>query len=182
MTDPIAVVGFAGPAGCGKDTAGRILIEGYGFKHLSFAKPLKDMLEAMGCPCPATADEKEAIIPWLGVSWRHLGQTLGTEWGREKVNPDIWVKIAEQRIRHLGGRWVITDLRFENEARMVRSALNGVVAHISGRSHEMSAGTKGHVSEKGLELRPFDARIYNAGSMQELEAQVTQTASGVVIL
>jgi hypothetical protein len=169
--NPISIVAFAGPAGSGKDTAGLYLIEKYGFKKLSFATPLKNMLAAMGCPCPATADEKEAIIPWLGVSWRHLGQTLGTEWGREKVSPDIWVLIAEQFIRSEGGRFVITDCRFENEAAMVRR-MGGVVVVLDGRAHEMSGQTKGHVSEVGIAFNQHDLTIDNGGSMEELYAQL----------
>lgn len=169
--NPISIVAFAGPAGSGKDTAGQYLIEKFGFKKLSFATPLKNMLAAMGCPCPATADEKEAIIPWLGVSWRHLGQTLGTEWGRELVSPDIWVLIAEQFMRTEGGRFVITDCRFENEAALVRR-MNGVVVVLDGREHEMTGSTKTHRSEAGLDFNEHDLTIDNGGTIAELYAQL----------
>lgn len=169
--NPISIVAFAGPAGSGKDTAGAYLIEKYGFKKLSFATPLKNMLAAMGCPEPANQGLKEAIIPWLGVSWRHLGQTLGTEWGRELVSPDIWVLIAEQFIRSEGGRFVITDCRFENEAAMVRR-MGGVVVVLDGREHEMTGSTKTHRSEVGIDFNEHDLTIDNGGSMEELHAQL----------
>lgn len=171
--NPISIVAFAGPAGSGKDTAGEYLIQKYGFKKLSFATPLKTMLASIGLPCPATADEKEAIIPWLGVSWRHLGQTLGTEWGRECVNPDFWVLVAEQHMRAEGGRFVITDTRFENEAALVRR-MNGVVAVLDGRAHEMDGKTKGHVSEVGIDFNEHDITIDNGGSLKELYDQLDQ--------
>lgn len=171
MSNPIQLVAIAGPAGSGKDTAGRVLIEERGFTKLSFAHGLKAALAAMGFPEPATADEKEKIIPWVGVSWRHLAQTLGTEWGRKLVHADLWVLMAENRIRTEGGKWVITDLRFENEAEMVRR-LNGVVCHIDGRAHPMAEGTKGHASEAGVERLPTDVLIDNSPVMVK-EGKVT---------
>lgn len=164
MTNPIQIVAFAGPAGSGKDTAGRILIEERGFTKLSFAAGLKAALAAMGFPEPATADEKEAIIPLVGASWRTMAQTLGTEWGRRMIHADLWVLIAEQHIRENGGKFVITDLRFENEASMVRR-LNGVIAFIEGRAHEMSATTAGHASEAGIQRGAHDIVIDNAPVM-----------------
>lgn len=183
MSNPISIVAFAGPAGSGKDTAGRILIEKLGFVKLSFAAPLKTMLSSIGYPEPLTQDEKERIIPELGVSWRLLAQTLGTEWGRREVNPDIWVILAEKFIRSTGGKFVITDLRFENEAAMVRR-LNGVIAHLEGRAHEMTGETKKHVSEKGIERHSHDIVIDNApiykGTQSSAEASMKRLTEQVL--
>lgn len=159
--NPIAIIAFAGPAGSGKDTCGNYLIENYGFRRLSFAKPLKMALEAMDFPEPATQEEKERIIPELGVSWRHMAQTLGTEWGRNMVHSDLWVILAERRVRQEGGAFVITDCRFENEATLTRKT-NGVVAHIQGRSYAMPKATAGHLSEAGIAMAPNDYIIDNA--------------------
>lgn len=153
------IVGFAGPAGCGKDTCADILVERYGYTRVSFAATLKRMLEVMGCPCPPTQAEKERIIPWLGVSWRHLGQTLGTEWGRLNVHPDIWV-ILTLRGLDPQGRYVVSDVRFENEAKAIREA-GGRIIHLTGRAHEMSAATAGHASEKPITRKGADLVLDN---------------------
>lgn len=181
--NPIAIIAFTGPAGSGKDTAGRYLIDNYGFKKLSFAKGLKDMLAVLGYPDPASAADKEAIIPELGVSWRHLAQTLGTEWGRQQVHPDLWVIIAEQVIRKEAGAFVITDLRFENEAAMVRR-LGGVIGFLTGRAYEMPDTTAKHASEAGIEFQDglgnlpggHDFKIDNSLPLQALYGQVDQLA------
>lgn len=173
MSNPIAILAVAGPAGGGKDTCGSYLIEKYGFKKLSFAAPLKQMLAVLGYPEPANADLKEAVISELGVSWRFLAQTLGTEWGRALINPDVWVILAEKLVRTEGGRFVITDCRFENEAALTRR-LNGVVCHLSGRAHGMTEGTKAHVSEKGVEHHASDIDIDNSGSLEALHRQLDE--------
>ena len=150
------LLGVAGRARAGKDTFGRHLVKNHGFEHAYFAKGLKDMLGAIGFPEVEyqTTEEKEAVIPWLGRSYRYLAQTLGTEWGRDKVHPDLWLLIMEQhwnRVRACGGSLVITDVRFENEAAWVRSQ-GGIVVHITSIRQQtgMSAEAQAHVSEKGV--------------------------------
>lgn len=181
MSNPIAIIAIAAPAGGGKDTSGTYLIEKYGFSKLSFAAPLKLMLAVLGYPEPATADLKEAIIAELGVSWRYLAQTLGTEWGRALISPDLWVILAEKLVRTQGGRFVITDCRFENEAALTRR-LNGVVCHLTGRAHAMTEATKAHTSEQGIERHPHDIVIDNSGSLEELYAQLDDAVRYVGIM
>lgn len=173
MSNPIQIVAFAGPAGSGKDTAGQYLIDKYGFKRLSFAGPIYDALESMGFGRPSTQEEKEAVLPWLGVSWRHMAQTLGTEWGRMLVHANLWIKIAEQRIRGEGGRFVITDLRFENESALVRE-MKGIVCHLEGRAHEMAEGTLDHASEAGIHILDGDTQVDNSTTLEELHTQLDQ--------
>lgn len=137
--------GYAGPAGSGKDTCGAILIEKLGFERVSFATPLYKALDGMGFGWPKTQAEKEAVIPWLGKSWRELAQTLGTEWGRQMVHDDLWVTLALRGLDPKGS-YVITDVRFENEATAIRVA-GGKVVHLMNRKAE---GVRDHVSEKSL--------------------------------
>jgi hypothetical protein len=47
-------------------------------------------------------------------------QTLGTEWGRNLIADDLWVKSAIRRAGDL--RTVITDVRFPNEMEAVVAA------------------------------------------------------------
>jgi hypothetical protein len=163
------VLGLAGPAGSGKTTIAGILVRDWGFKELSFAKPLKAALAAMGLPEPATQELKEAIIPWLGVSWRHCAQTLGTEWGRKLVNPNLWVLATMQNLNPRCN-YVFSDVRFENESKAIRE-IGGNVVHIKGRAHDMAEGTKTHASEAGIANTIGDYVINNAGgSLDSLRA------------
>lgn len=166
------IIGFAGPAGCGKDTAGAVLITQHGYTRVSFAAPLKRALEAMGFPTPETADEKEAVIPWLGKSWRVLAQTLGTEWGRESIHPDLWVTLALRELKP-NGKYVFTDVRFENEARLIRE-FGGRVIHIKGRAHSMSDDTAIHASETGLGIMSGDFVLNNCDTLEAFGAAVSE--------
>ena len=120
MTLP-RLIGLYSPApGCGKTTVASLLTE---HQCMPFAAPLKravwrllDDLNLEGFRYVYA--DKEAIIPELGVSARHMMQALGTEWGRACIHPDFWVMIARaetQRIMNDGGSVVIDDVRFPNE-------------------------------------------------------------------
>lgn len=151
------IIAFAGRKGAGKTTAAEMLVSYYGFKRLSFAGPLKAMLKAGGFGDPQTLEEKEAVIPWLGCSWRHLGQTLGTEWGRNCVREDLWVLMALRQITDPDGRYVFDDCRFENEAKAIREA-GGHIVHLKGRG----ASGDAHVSEVPLQVAEEDLWVANS--------------------
>jgi hypothetical protein len=157
------VIGFAGPAGAGKDTAADYLFERTAtYVRASFAGLVKAML-AVGL---GLDDEqlygarKHDVDPRYGCSPRHLMQTLGTEWGRELVNRDVWVKALASSVR--GRRVIISDVRFDNEAAYVRE--RGVLVHLVGRG-----GIEGgHSSEKQLAHLPGDMVVDNMGAVAEL--------------
>jgi hypothetical protein len=93
------------------------------FEQTSFAAPMKQMLEAAFPGVNFHSGDREAPIEWLGKSPRQLMQTLGTEWGREQVNPALWTLLAEHQIEnarqnHSPGL-VLSDVRFHNEADMI---------------------------------------------------------------
>jgi hypothetical protein len=59
-----------------------------------------------------------------------MAQTLGTEWGRELVHPQLWVLMAQRRwdaAKAAGLDLVITDVRFENEVEWLRGAGGRVI-------------------------------------------------------
>jgi hypothetical protein len=168
------LIAIAGKARVGKDTIGRYIAQQYGFEHYYFAKPLKDMVGALGFPASEhqTTEEKERIIPGIGRSVRYLWQTLGTEWGRQMVHPDLWLLLAARRWEQVQRRadvdpigaqgLVITDCRFENEAQWARAA-GGVVVHVQGKGElaGMSAEARSHASEAGVSFVTGDRLIFN---------------------
>lgn len=167
------IIGIAGPAGAGKDTVADFLVANYGFTKVSWAGPLKAGLAAMGFPEPADREMKEHQIPGFDFSWRQAAQTLGTEWGRA-LDPDIWVKLVGDQLRAEPGRnWVISDVRFENEAAMVRS-LGGFILGLVGRSSDLGAASS-HASEAGLLTHaPSDWVIANNFGYHELYGDVRE--------
>ena len=165
------LIGLYSPApGCGKTIVASFFIE---HERVSFAAPLKravwNMLIDLGVieSFRYVYTDKEAIIPELGVSARHMMQTLGTEWGRACIHPDFWVMIARaetQRIMVYGGSVVIDDVRFPNEATMIRD-LGGELWRIE---RPGIAYNGDHESEGGLEDITPDRVIANDGSIDQL--------------
>jgi hypothetical protein len=168
---PFRIIGLAGAAGAGKDTAAERLQARFGFERAAFAHPLKAGLRAMFGWEWAQMDDrewKERVLPDIGKSPRQLMQTLGTEWGRQLVNRDLWLLLAAERIGAaqscgLPGM-VFTDCRFENEATMILS-LGGSVLHIARPGTEAVAA---HVSEQQLPSTLVTAQIVNDGSIADL--------------
>jgi len=168
------LIGLYSPApASGKTTVANLLIE---HRRVSFAAPLKHavwtLLGEFGIPGFHFAyEDKEAIIPELGVSARHMMQTLGTEWGRACIHPDFWVMIARSKAQHImnnGRSVVIDDVRFPNEAAMIRD-LGGELWRIDrpGVSYDGD-----HSSEGGLEDITPDRVIVNDGSVTQLKEKI----------
>ena len=117
-------------------------------------------------------DEKEEPIEWLGgVTPRHILQTLGTEFGRKHIHPDVWVMLGMRRAKlHLktSPLVVFSDVRFDNEAEAIIEA--------GGKVYEVfrpgNSGVAHHSSEEGISRELVTAVINNYGPLDELEASV----------
>lgn len=165
-----AIIGFSGPARSGKDTAGAFVQAELGGYLYAFAEPMKQMLRPLGINMsdPYWEERKDDIVPALGVSPRRLMQTLGTEWGRELINPELWVLLAKMRFLERRRRMIITDVRFENEADFVRSN-GGIIVHMQPKQEYQVAA---HISEDGIDVKEGDKIIVNDGSLEDLQTSV----------
>lgn len=123
---------------------------------------------------PYWQTRKEEIIPALGVSPRHMMQTLGTEWGRDLINRDIWITMAKHRLLQAGEGMVIPDVRFNDEAAWIRKA-GGRVVHLLRNS---VTPVKEHSSEAGVTILPEDLVLLNNGSLEDLQFAVRSIFSG----
>lgn len=162
------LIGIAGQARAGKDTLASYLLDNLSddWTRSSFADPLKAMLSVIGVDC--SDDAKAVVSDDYGVTPRHMMQTLGTEWGRHTIDSDIWVK-AFARL-NAGKCVIVPDIRFENEAELVRE--HGVLIHLVGRG-----GIEGnHVSENAIEFKPGDIVIDNSRDLAWLHGQVDGNA------
>lgn len=198
MTSKVRAYGITGKARAGKDLFASMLAsaltpaEGVVF---SFADVLKEMLVPLLAPlAPGNMPPdqfvhdclggklKEEPLPCLGKSPRQLMQWLGTEWGRELVDQDIWTKIMDKRIEadvamsltytdsdELDLVYIIPDVRFDNEAQW----LNGRVIHlIRPNSSEVAE----HSSEDGIKDYHICTTVYNDGTVHDLEEQAKRVA------
>ena len=147
------IIGLTGPKGVGKSTYAKSI---EGAIILSFATPIKEMLKVI-LPGENYLHFKEEPIPQFpdNLNTRQLLQSLGTEWGREGVYPNIWVdqayKAAEQ---YIGKRTIVfDDIRFPNEAWAIRRW---------GHTHEVLTEIV-HISRKGYEPDENDHHVSEAG-------------------
>jgi energy-coupling factor transporter ATP-binding protein EcfA2 len=150
MTLQPKLIALCGHKGVGKSTYASFLAGKTGHVF-SFATPLKSMLTAV-FPNEYVLNKKDEKIPYFDVTARYLLQTLGTEWGREMVDQNIWIKLLRVRLIECLTDTAVTplvvdDLRFDNEAEMIRE-LGGEVWHLDRRS--FTASEDKHVSEQGI--------------------------------
>ena len=171
------LIGLNGPAGAGKDLAASMVPGGH---RIAFADPLYAGLAAM-LDIPEgllrARSTKEVPLVDFNRSPRELLQTLGTDWGRKLVAPDIWLRVAFWRWERAAAAGhsviVVPDVRFENEARQIRSE-GGEVWMIHRPGVEPVAA---HESEAGLPLRMIDRLVVNDGTVDQLRERVEATFS-----
>lgn len=163
------IIGITGLMGSGKTTAAGRLIDVHGFTRHRMAGPLKAMLHCLGLDERHTdGGLKETPCDLLGGRTpRHAMQTLGTEWGRALIGSDLWVNAWRATLP--AGHVVVDDIRFANEADVVREA-GGVVVRIDRPG--LAAG--GHESE----LLEFDTDhvILNDGPLAQLYHEIDRLA------
>jgi hypothetical protein len=175
VTRPYPIIGIAGQAGSGKDTAGSFLLSFLGGYTYGFADPVKRMLAQIGVDLsdPYWEANKDKKVPLLGVSPRRLMQTLATEWGQGFVRKDIWLIMAQDRFLRSGRGMIVTDVRFEHEADWVRRS-GGRIVHLIGRKY----GVEAHSSEEQLNIDPADFVLNNSGSRENLQDDLKALFSG----
>lgn len=178
----LPVVALAGRARVGKDSAADVLYRAIPHSYrYSFADPIRAMLNAgfgIDMNDPEWIASKEDPIPWLADrSPRQLMQTLGTEWGRELVHPDVWLMAATARLRP-SDTMIVSDVRFDNEATWVR-AQGGCLVHVHRTNAPRIAGeARGHASEGGVAVEDGDWILYNDGTLRDLQLALRHWVDG----
>lgn len=165
------VVAVSGKAGTGKDTFASLLRDelgklGVATKHISFAKPLKDMAQKYFPFCDVVTKDPVS---------RQTLQGLGTL-VREEFDQNYWVQLALDTIKITPEFTVytITDLRYKNEAEHLIYILNEnvVLCRMVGRDTSLEGDAAQHQSETDLDdFEEFDTYIHNGGSLEELRVQ-----------
>jgi len=156
------IIAFTGPKGCGKSTAAKCLIDDFGYERHYFAKPLKEMIKCLGLDeRHVNGDLKETSCDELGGQTpRWAMQTLGTEWGRELIHPELWVNAWKNTLPK--SDIVCDDLRFPNEFKILKE-VQGIVIDIVRPGFERD---QSHESE--AHSLPFDYQITNDGTTNDL--------------
>ena len=175
------IIGLSGYARCGKDTVAQVLIDNYVFERVAFADPIREilleldptlekgtslrsMVEDYGWEVAKALPEVRRLLQVLGVSARNiLGQT-------------IWVDTAVTKLSSSDKRYVITDVRFENEAEAIKR-LGGEVWRVERPGVE---AVNNHVSESSLGSWEFDKYIHNGGTLEDLEFLIKMEMQSVL--
>lgn len=163
------IIGLCGAAGSGKDTVAQRLVEVHGHAKVALADPLYEAVSAItGMTVEELHDRsrKENALGWISCSPRRLLQSLGTEWGRDMIHPEIWVMSTMRRIEGIEDV-VVTDVRFNNEAEAIL-ARGGVVWRVEGRAADIGKASASHASEAGVAVKYIDWTIRNDGDLASL--------------
>jgi hypothetical protein len=171
MGQKIKLIALTGLPRSGKDTFAERLVTHHGFARRQFSTPLKQAAaillgREMGEMEGRDGFDREAVLPEWGFSTRWFLQRLGTECMRDVVDQDFWVRHMRNS---LAPRTAITDLRFENEAAMVRE-MGGIVVEVIRPGLVRSA----HVSDAGVSP---DIQIHNDRGLSELWAAADDMVS-----
>jgi hypothetical protein len=204
------IIGICGFIGSGKDTIADYLVNLHHFRRESFANTLKDavaqvfgwdrtMLEGR---TKQAREWREQVDPWwsqrLGIPHltpRYILQQWGTEVCRKNFHDDIWIASLENKLRNSRDDVVISDCRFPNEIRAIKTAGGIVVRVVRGPEPEWydaavsrNRGPNGnstwalsgrrleqlgvHASETSWVGTKFDVVLDNNGTLDDLYQQV----------
>ena len=162
------IIGLSGLKGSGKTAAADFLVED-GFIKMSFAEPIKRMLACVGLSSEELYGDRKQEPSYIldGKTPRYAMQTLGTEWGRDLISPNIWVNIIKNGIKELGGNFiVIDDCRFSNEVGMILG-LGGIIVYI-----ERGGKSSNHASEWEVKSLYRNIIVENKSSLGDLQEAI----------
>lgn len=183
------LIGIYSPVpGSGKTTVARFLEDKCGFMRFPFADSVKfagiNLLVSLGMKEHEAHNllffDKEKQIPVLreGVTGRYLLQRLGTDFGRNLIDPDIWVKGWKHEIASTiptCDNIVADDVRFPNEVQAIRD-LGGKIWLVK-RPDVKLQECEMHESEGNLDAIVFDAIIINDGTIERLHEIILNAVS-----
>ena len=121
---------------------------------------------------------REYLTDWFSdlpreLSPRYVLQTLGTEWGREKVDKDIWLMYAVKRAKQLADAGVplvlVTDCRFPNEVKFFHDRGYDIWNIVRSDAKPLTAGVPKHASEAVLDDQYDTLTVCNDGTLETLE-------------
>jgi hypothetical protein len=171
------LVGVTGRARSGKDTFAQGLIR-HGYRRAAFADALKQVTALIANEPPELFfDEvtKEEFSPNLGMTRRKALQLLGTEGIRKVLGDNVWVDRLLRSWREDGMHaTVITDVRFDNEARAIAELGGHIVLITRPDNVGLQGSAATHASERGVSEDLIDLEVVNDGSVAELWAEAAK--------
>ena len=172
------IIGITGKARAGKDTMANCLMNSFISKDtnenkaikLSFADPLYDIADLFGFGSKAHSDKWKPVVNEVwGITGREFLQKIGTDIFRNHFREDTWLKHMAMRLDQVMAESqncnilvVIPDVRFDNEAELIRSRGGKVLEVVRPGSPIALQGNQAlHASEKGIKQDLVDITYYN---------------------
>lgn len=130
------ILGLCGLIGSGKGTVADILVKDYNFTKISFADKLKDAVSVLfgwdrelleGKTDESRAWREEVDFFWTreigeDITPRLVLQKFGTECMRNGFYDGIWISLVKKELlSYRDQNFVIPDVRFVNEIKMIKS-------------------------------------------------------------
>jgi hypothetical protein len=177
------IVGITGYAQHGKNTLGEVFV-GVGYKQVAFADALKSMALVLDPHILTERDDGTGVwdvrLHWLveELGWegakqnpevRRFLQVLGTEAVRDHLGENAWVLALTSKLLP-GEKYVVTDVRFPNEAAAI-TGMGGEVWRVERPGFDNGLGTD-HPSERHVATLPVAVTFRNVGTQEEFEAAV----------
>ena len=204
LIDNTILIGLGGAKEAGKDAVADILATASDVTKMGMSDVLNEILLVLNPLIPSVsfpdrdtmryADHIEVVgyteaktLPEV----RRLLQTMGTEVGRNMIDPDVWVNVMAAKVaasRAAGVSVVVTGIRYPNELQMIRD-LGGVSVYVTRpatsensrahnarsehitREHETridAHSSELHTSETTLSIEDFDLSLVNDGTFDDL--------------
>lgn len=171
------IIGLSGYAQAGKDTVAQILVQDYGYSRIAFADIIKTAVYRLnpivtydGMRLAHVVDLEGWEIAKSAPEVRRLLQVMGSEVGRELIDPQIWVELTLHNAG-INDKIVISDVRYKNEAEEIKWKF-GEVWRVS--RIEKNNPINAHRSESDLDSWNFDQYIPNNGTIGDLREEVAK--------
>lgn len=185
---------LSGHKGSGKDTMGTYLLDSHGYRPISLAAPLKDMTAQL-YDIPRwhfdSREWKDSPIMTLPVVdtdafsrmlHRQLREELSSGFwtprallilegsAKRSVFANYWLKKLVSVVLNSDDRFVVTDMRYRNEADMFKLLIPGSLNIRIVR--EGNVITTEDASERDLDTYMFDRTIHNSGSIVDFHTTI----------
>lgn len=174
------IIAVCGAKRAGKDTIANILCDKYGYKHIKIAQKLKDICKILFSftDDQLETDIKEDIDRRWNISPRQAMQFIGTEVMQYQiqhllpgVDRNFWMhSIIKEIDANPELRYVISDLRFLHEAKMLREK-DAVIIKVC-RDRAGDTHIDNHVSELEYIKINHDLLIKNNGTVDNVVSQI----------
>lgn len=154
------IIGISGKIGSGKSTAAKYLIDS--MKELHFeekffaynVKKIASIISGLSMDDMLSQDGKNRELPlYGGITVGRLQQVIGTDLFRQHFDDMVWVKSLFAPYDPARDNWIVSDVRFKNEADYVKSQ-GGLLVRLEGDPAGVRAKSTrdmNHPSETGLD-------------------------------